>query len=210
MADTSGRAGVDGAADQVDGRRARRERNRIAVLDAVLEMFSEEMLVPTIEQAAERSGLSLRSVYRYFPDPDALLSAAVQRQLEIVRPLARLHAIGQGPFDDRLSVFTTMRVELHEHVGPSYRSTLHQAGGNAEIREYLSSTRQQLSDQFEQQFAPELDALAPADRRVVFAAGDVLSQFESIDVLRRSRGLTGRETAEVIGRGLRAILGPQD
>ena len=53
-----------GADKTVDGRRLRRERNIAAVLDAVLEMFEEESLTPTIERAAERSGLSLRSVYR--------------------------------------------------------------------------------------------------------------------------------------------------
>lgn len=31
-----------------------------------------ESMVPTIEQAADRSGLSLRSLYRYFADPGEL------------------------------------------------------------------------------------------------------------------------------------------
>ena len=48
------------AATSVDGRRLRRERNVAAVIDAVLEMFEDESLTPTIERAAERSGLSLR------------------------------------------------------------------------------------------------------------------------------------------------------
>ena len=50
----------------LDGRQARRQRNIDAVLDVVLEMFAEESMFPTIEQAATRSGLSLRSLYRYF------------------------------------------------------------------------------------------------------------------------------------------------
>lgn len=206
MPDLSEPIDVDDAAPGIDGRRARRERNRNAVIDAVLEMFAEEMLVPTIENAAERSGLSLRSVYRYFPDPEALTRAAVERQLETVRPLARLHDIGQGPLEDRLHAFAAMRVLLYERVGPSYRATLHHEAGNARIRENLDTTRQQLSEQFERQFAPELDALPPAGRQMVLAAGDQLSQFESIDVLRRYRRLTGPETTEVIVRGLRAIL----
>jgi hypothetical protein len=52
----------DGADESatVDGRRLRRERNVAAVIDAVLAMFVDESLTPTIERAAERSGLSLR------------------------------------------------------------------------------------------------------------------------------------------------------
>ncbi len=65
-----------------DGRRLRRERNIAAVVDAVLEMFAEETFVPTIERAAERSGLSLRSVYRYFPDPESLTQAAIDELAE--------------------------------------------------------------------------------------------------------------------------------
>ncbi|MBT5755427.1 MAG: TetR family transcriptional regulator, partial [Acidimicrobiaceae bacterium] len=60
-----------------DGRVARRERNINSVLDVVLEMFAEESLFPTIEQVAKRSGLSLRSLYRYFADPAELLEAVI-------------------------------------------------------------------------------------------------------------------------------------
>ncbi|MCP4087251.1 MAG: TetR/AcrR family transcriptional regulator [Actinomycetia bacterium] len=56
-----------------DGRVARRQRSIDAVLDVVLEMFTEEAMFPSIEQAATRSGLSLRSVYRYFSDPSELV-----------------------------------------------------------------------------------------------------------------------------------------
>ena len=54
-----GAYGVTGMADQpkaVDGRRARRDRNRNAVLDVVLEMFAEEALMPSIEEASRAVG----------------------------------------------------------------------------------------------------------------------------------------------------------
>ena len=89
-------AEVDDVAEAVDGRVARRQRNIDAVLDVVLEMFTEESMFPTIEQAATRSGLSLRSLYRYFADPGELLEAAIKRSDEIGLGLSRLHAIGEG------------------------------------------------------------------------------------------------------------------
>ena len=55
-----------------DGRTARRDRNRDAVLDAVLDLFGEDSLAPAPAEVAERSGVSLRSVYRYYEDRDAL------------------------------------------------------------------------------------------------------------------------------------------
>ena len=62
-----------------DGRTARRDRNREAVLDAVLELFSEDAASPAPDDVAARSGVSLRSVYRYFDDMETLIRAAMAR-----------------------------------------------------------------------------------------------------------------------------------
>ena len=48
---------IDDTTEQVDGRVARRERNVNAVIDVVLELFAEDSMFPTIEQAA---GLACR------------------------------------------------------------------------------------------------------------------------------------------------------
>ena len=191
---------------KVDGRRARRERNRLAVVDAVLDLFGEEMLVPTIEKAAERSGLSLRSVYRYFPDPEALLQATIERQWELSRPLGHLEAIGEGPLDHRIEAFVAMRVRLFEFIGPVYRSTLHHEPQHASIREDLNRSRREFTEQFERQFAPELGARTAADRGRVVALADTLTQLESYDLLRRYRRLTQAEATEILEAGLRTLL----
>lgn len=191
---------------RIDGRVARRERNRTAVLDAVLEMFGEDSLFPTIEQASKRSGLSLRSVYRYFADPDELLGAAIKRNIERNRDAARLPSIGQGPLDERIDDFVTVRVRLYERVGPVYRATIHNAPHNARVRDELLNTRQDFRRQFELQFAPELDALGGADREAVAAAGDVFSQLDAVDLLRRYRQLTVAETEAALRAGIAALF----
>lgn len=111
----------------VDGRVARRDRNRNAVLDAVLDMFGEDMLWPSIELASERSGLSLRSVYRYFPDPAALVEAAIRRNIERNLEYGLLPSIGRGPLGKRIDDLVTMRVRLFERISPVYRATMHNA-----------------------------------------------------------------------------------
>ena len=110
-----------GEAETIDGRRLRRERNIAAVLDAVLEMFEEEALTPTIERAAERSGLSLRSVYRYFPDPETLTPAAIDELWRRGQPAAHLSRVGEGPFEERVVEFAAMRVRLYDLVGHGAR-----------------------------------------------------------------------------------------
>lgn len=192
---------------RVDGRVARRERNRIAVLDAVLEMFGEESLFPTIEQASQRSGLSLRSVYRYFADPDELLEAAIKRNIDRNRDAARLPSIGEGPLDGRIDDFVAMRVRLYERIAPVYRATVHNAPQNARVRDELLHTRQEFRQQFERQFAPELDTLRGSERETVPAASDVFTQMDAVDLLRRYRQLTVAETEAALRAGLAALLG---
>ena len=61
--------------------------------------------------------------------------------------------------------------------------------------------------QFELQFAPELAARKGADREAVSAAGDLLTQLESVDFLRRHRQLSVAETHSALTTSLRALLG---
>ncbi len=190
----------------VDGRVARRQRNIDAVLDVVLELFGEESLFPTIEQAATRSGLSLRSLYRYFADPGELLEATIKRSRERGVEAAQLHAIGQGPLASRIDDFVSMRLRLYDTVGSVYRATVANAARLPRIRDELARTRNDFREQFARQFAPELAARKPADRDVVLSAGDLVTQLDSIDYLRRHRQLSVAESEAVLVSTLRALL----
>ena len=200
-------AAASDAAEPVDGRVARRERNIDAVLDVVLEMFAEEALFPTMEQAASRSGLSLRSMYRYFADPGELLEATIRRNRELAAPVAHLHKIGEGPLAARIDAFAAMRLRLYDTFGPVYRATVAHAHRLPRISDQLSTVRNELREQFELQFAPELASRPPADRDSVSAAGDLLTQLDSIDYLRRHSALSTAETETVLTATLHALLG---
>ena len=191
----------------IDGRVARRERNIDAVLDGVIEMFAEESMFPTIEQAAQRSGLSLRSLYRYFADPGELLEAAIKRTSQRGRELSQLPAVGQGPLDRRIVDFVAMRLRLHEEVGSVFRAALANAARHSRIRDQMAEDRDDMREQFEFQFAPELAARRGAARDSASAAGDLLTQLESIDFLRRHRRLSVAEVESVLTDGLRTLLG---
>lgn len=194
--------------ETVDGRHLRRERNIAAVLDAVLEMFEEESLTPTIERAAERSGLSLRSVYRYFPDPESLTQAAIDELWRRGRPAAHLSRIGEGPFEDRVVEFAAMRVRLYDQVGHGFRAGRLHAPRSVRIREDLERTRRMLTRQFDLQFATEIDELDTRIRMPRRTTGDIMSQLEAVDLLRRTRRLTVAESVEVVAEAIRLALTP--
>lgn len=197
-----------GAGAGVDGRTARRDRNRVAVLDAVIELFSEDNLDPSPEDVATRSGVSIRSVYRYFTDPEELLRAAIDRHLEGVLPLARIHAIGEGPLDERIERFVTSRLRLYEAIAPAARAARIAAARNEIIREQTELTRRSLRDQVERNFAPELRPLDARTRKAVAGAADALGQLETLDYYRIHRRLSSRDTADILTLSLARLLAP--
>ena len=90
---------------ETDGRRLRRERNRLAVVDALLDLYREGNLRPGTDEIATRAGLSPRSLFRYFDDVDDLTGAAVARQLARARDLLPIAATPGAPFAERVTAW---------------------------------------------------------------------------------------------------------
>lgn len=190
----------------VDGRTARRDRNRDAVLDAVIELFTEGQVELVAADVAERSGVSLRSVYRYFDDLEALARAAIARQTERFAPLAALADDRSGTLDERIDRIIDVRLRLYEAVGATRRAAIQRAASNPILADQLERTRVLLDRQVEALFAPELDALEPKVRATVSPALDLLLTFESYDQLRRTRRLSGADTRRVLRATLTRLL----
>jgi AcrR family transcriptional regulator len=52
----------------VDGRRARSERSKQAIIEASLALMEEGNLIPTAQQISNRAGVGMRSFFRHFED----------------------------------------------------------------------------------------------------------------------------------------------
>ncbi|WP_421119254.1 TetR/AcrR family transcriptional regulator [Aquihabitans daechungensis] len=187
-----------------DGRTARRDRNREAVLDAVLDLFADGSMTPVPAEVAERSGVSLRSVYRYFDDMDALVRAAIARNLARMGPLFDLDDPGRGPLADRVDRTVAARLRLHDGIAPMARAAVARAPQNPLIDERLQETRLLLRRQVEEMFAPELAELDAEARHDVVAAIDVLLELDSIDHLRRHRRMGAAQAHRVLVRAVGA------
>ncbi len=190
----------------VDGRTARRDRNRELVLDAVIALFTEDQLAPNAADVAGRSGVSLRSVYRYFEDQDALMRAAIARHAERVAPLWEVPDLGEGSLDDRIARLVECRIRLYEAAAPTARAALARASVNPLLREQMEAARGRLRDQTEMMFAPELRTVSAADRRAKLAPVDALLQFESAEYLRVRLGFTVQQTNAILCQAVRALL----
>ncbi len=189
-----------------DGRTARRDRNREAVLDAVLDLFADGSLTPVPAEVAKRSGVSLRSVYRYFDDMDALVRAAIARNLARMGHLFDLAEPGVGPLADRVERTVAARLRLYDGIAPIARAAVARAPQIPIIDERLQETRLLLRRQVEEMFAPELAALEPDARREVVAAVDVLLELDSIEHLRSHRRMSAPEARRVLVRAVGALV----
>lgn len=193
-------------AASTDGRTARRDRNRELALDAVLALFTEDHLFPSAPQVAERSGVSLRSVFRYYEDTEALIEAAMARHLEVIAPLFEIADLGEGPFEERVKRFTASRLHLYRAVAPTARAAISRAATSEIIAERLVRVRRQGRELLEAMFAPELRAMPAPRRRSAVAAADTMFQFEGVEHLCEHLGLSDSRAAEVLRHGLRTLL----
>ncbi len=178
------------------------------MLDTVREMFAESAVLPSVEEIAARSGISARSIYRYFDDPDALVAAAIERSLDVGGQMARIPQFGRGSFEERLDAFVKVRVRLYERHGAGFRAARHHAETAPQLADALNRSRRFLREQTERQFAPELAALPAAERRTAGVACDTVSQLDSLDYLRQVRRCSVDTCEDVLRTTITAILGP--
>lgn len=192
----------------VDGRSAIRDRNRDAVLDAVLDLFREDNLSPGPEEVALRVGLSVRSVYRYFDDHDSLTRAAIARNIEKVTPLFLIPAIGEGELEGRIDRFVDARLRLQSAVAPTFRAARIRATFDPLVSDDLDASRRFLRAQIERHFAEELQLFDAAQAAARTAGVDALFMFEALDHYLVHRNLTPTDARPLLVDSLGALLHP--
>ena len=166
-----------------DGRVLRRADNREAALRSGIDLFARNKVMPTIEDVSAESGISIRSLYRYFGDASAMIVEATQLLIEETRPLATLSPMGEGPLADRIATLVGARFRAYQHVRPALRATILNIATHPELASAQDTTRQRLVLQFNLQFAPELGRLDDDERDYVVQAGSAVSNLEFIDML---------------------------
>jgi AcrR family transcriptional regulator len=79
------------------------EARRQAIVEATLPLLMEQGLAVTTRQIAEAAGIAEGTIFRVFPDKDALIAAAVEKALDPAPLEARLREIDVSrPLDARL------------------------------------------------------------------------------------------------------------
>lgn len=187
----------------VDGRVLRGERNRDAIVDALLALLAEGDLQPSARNIAQRAGVSLRTVFQHFNDIDTLYGAVAQRQVD--RLWSKLDPLPgtEAPLGVRIDAVVSQRVELFETIAPVRRAAVVVNSSSSALQRGLARSEAFLRRQIAETFAPEL-----ADDADRLAAADFAASWEAWAGLRGSSRRSVATATRVMRVLLLAVLEP--
>jgi TetR/AcrR family transcriptional regulator of autoinduction and epiphytic fitness len=189
---------------RVDGRLARGERARGAIVDALLDLLEAGELRPSAARIAERAGVSLRSVFQHFSDVETLFATAAERQKLRILPLMR--PIPDGPLPARIAAFATQRAKLLEMITPVRRAAILMEPFSRELHARLATFRKDKGGEVQRVFAREIAARPAATRRPLAAALVTASCWTTWQALREHQGLDRAQARRVLVHTLTALL----
>ena len=179
-----------------DRQRALTER---AILDAVLELVAEDALDDvSIPAVARRSGVSVATIYRYFPSKDALLAAAAWIPASHAEALRPDRYYGPGFRDYLVALWSGFAANL-----PLVRRQAASAAGRDMRARRLEAGRRQLGDELS---GLGIDPASSAGERLVslcLLLGGSLALLELHD----RQGMTVERAADEVTWAAQVLLG---
>ena len=184
-------------ATSLDGRTARRIANRNRILDAALELGAERTDV-TVEDIAQRAGVSERSIYNHFPSVRELIAGMYERGAEKLRPLFAYLPSPQDRLEDRIRQWVAVWARIQEEITPIRWRALIAESEFPDLQPELQQLRSMHQAEIERMF-PEIDC--EESRHVVVAMTDSLSWR----TLRKHQGLGFDEACSVVEETIRRM-----
>ena len=183
-----------------DGRVQRSERSRQAIINATLSLIRAGHLMPTAQQVADESGVTIRTVFRHFEDMEALY---VETDATL-RPEYEgnfLQADHRGTFEERV----VRAIECHEKVYSEWADVIrftraHKWRSPTLTQQYARNQRGLRKDL--ERWLPELRQVPDELREAI----DGIASFEYWDRLRTEQGLGKKAATELVSNLLLGLL----
>lgn len=177
---------------KLDGRRQRGEQNRQAIIDAALALIAEGCLAPTAQLISERAGITIRSLFRHFPDMESLFAAA---NTEV-----RSRAVGtftggdhQGSLEERARLALKRYCDGYQQEQNLILMTKAQSWRYKVLRENYASLQEDLRRNLEA-WIPEIRKSSDSELEFLHA----VTSFEMWHRLRENQGLSQTEVVEIM------------
>ncbi len=189
----------------VDGRTARAQRTRAAIVDAAIECIDAGDLRPTATKVAELAGVSIRSIFQHFDDVEGLYMAVTDAMVNQYGDTS-VQVATDGPFEERILKIVEQRVSVLEQITPLRRLAESHQSFSPAVAERLRSGRQRLLQDFERLFEPELRPLSAPARALRVDMISMILGWPAWDDLRRLGGRSVEEARSALEMSLRAVL----
>jgi AcrR family transcriptional regulator len=180
-------------------------RRRVRAIDAFIDLVLEGNLPPTTQQVAERAGISMATLFRYFETLDVMRRDAALRMLERF-PLLHVSDVGEGPLRERIERFAAIRVALWEKVHLLARLQRSVVLQDPDAAQMIDFVRGVMADEVREHFAPELRGLTSALRDDAVALIASLTSVESWEQFRHTYGRSPLQTRRAWAQAIDAIL----
>lgn len=196
-------AGADGTG-RGETPKARGERTRRRVADALVDLLEAGDPAPTAKAVAAHASVSVRLVFHHFEDMESLYRTVLALQAtqywDTVRPVP-----ADRPVDERIDQVVQQRAKLFDAIGSVRRAGMTLAPRQPEIAGHIADADARLRDWLEETFAPELRS-AGRERRELLSALDTAASWEAWDRMRRVERLSAPASRRVMARTLRSLL----
>lgn len=190
----------------VDGRNLRRQRNRQAIVNALLELYEEGRIDVSAALIVQRAGLSERSLFRYFDDLNDLYQTACDTHFERMSKYAVIDAYTRGSLTEKIEHFVEQRAKVFIATRNIAIVARIHSRNIAPVHEQLQRGRALLREQSLVHFQSEFAEMDRTQRLAVSAAVDVLVSFESFELLRHNQGLTVDEIKSILSLSLSKLF----
>jgi AcrR family transcriptional regulator len=185
---------------RVDGRTARSERTRNAIVDAHVSLIADGDLRPTADRIAKLAGVSLRALWSHFADMEALFAASGQRILD--RRDASYEPISAAlPLAERITAYCHQRARLSESIGPAARAAALKEPFSPALQRYRRLHVERVREEVRALFAPEI-----GDDEDLLNAITAISMWNMWDTMRTPMGLTLDQARATLERTITALL----
>lgn len=190
-----------------DGRRARRDRNRQAVVDAAFALIVEGKIPPSADAVAERAGVSVSSIFRNFDGVGDLQQQALELFAERYSHFLLAVPAPGTDLDGRIACFVGNRLALYQQAHPLLALARARAFDHDTLVEAVARNRATLADQTRACFSPELAPLTPSDAAALVAIVDSLTSPEGFELMTRTHARTREQIAAAWTSALHTLTG---
>ena len=185
---------------RIDGRTARSERTRNAIVEAHVVLILSGDLRPTADRIAKQAGVSLRALWSHFADMEALFAASGERILE-QRDEAHRTIPVDLPLAARIDAYCHQRARLLEYIAPAAKASSMKEPFSPALQSYRRSHVERVHTELKILFGREING-----DETLLAALTATSMWPTWGTMRDAMGLDQEAARLVLIRTITALL----